>query len=97
LHQYLSLQLYKTKKKVLLLTQKRGQSQQGYHNGFQPQIDVIQSLGKRFDGKDLVNWAYKKTDIDPYTAAENQQRQAAKTSSEAFESIAILSRTDKDK
>jgi hypothetical protein len=36
-----------------------------------------------------------KDSIDPYMATENQQRHAAQTSSEAFESIAFLSGADK--
>jgi hypothetical protein len=97
LHQYLPLQLYKAKRKLFLLPLKRGQSLQDYHKGFQAQLDVIQSLGGSFDGRDLISWAYRKDGIDPYTATENQQRHAAQTSSEAFESIAFLSGADKNK
>jgi hypothetical protein len=97
LHQYLPLQLYEAKRKLFILTQKRGQSLQYYDKGFQAQLDVIQSLGRSFDGKDLISWAYRKDGIDPYTATENQPRHAAQTSSEAFESIAFLSGADKNK
>jgi hypothetical protein len=96
-HQYLPLQLYEAKRKLFLLTQKRGQSLQDYHKGFQAQLYVIQSLGGSFDGRDLIDWAYRKDGIDPYTATENQQRHAAQTSSEALESIAFLSGADKNK
>jgi hypothetical protein len=41
--------------------------------------------------------AYMKRGIDQYTATANHQRQAAQTSSEAFESISFLSGTDKNK
>jgi hypothetical protein len=74
---------------------KSGQSLQHYHNEFQAQLDIIQSLGRSFDGKDLIDWAYRKDGIDPYSA--NQQRQDAQTSSGAFESIAFLSGADKNK
>jgi hypothetical protein len=67
------------------LTQKRGQSLQDYHKGFQEQLDMIQNLGGSFDRKDFIDWVYKKDGIDPYMATENQQRQAAQTSNEAFE------------
>jgi hypothetical protein len=70
---------------------------QDYHKGFQAQLDVIQSLGGSFDGKDLTSQAYRKDGIDPYTATENQQRHTAKTSNEAIESIAFLSGADKNK
>jgi hypothetical protein len=55
LHQYLPLQLYEAKRKLFLLTQKRGQLLKDYHKGFQAQLDVIQSLGGSFDGKDLIS------------------------------------------
>jgi hypothetical protein len=73
LHQYLPLQLYEAKRKPFLLTQKRGQSLQDYHKGFQAQLDIIQSLSGSFDGKDLISWAYRKDYIDPYTATENNK------------------------
>ena len=94
-HRYLPLQLYEAKKRLFLITQRRGQSLQEYHKGFQAQLEVIQGLGGSFDGKDLVNWALKKNDIDPPTASNIQHARAVQTSSEAFEAIAFLSGADK--
>jgi hypothetical protein len=89
--------MFEAQRKLFLMSQRKGQSLQDYHRSFQAQLEVLQSIGGNFDGKDLMKWAYEREGVDPQDISEAQRAKARRTASDAFEAIAFLFGAEKQR